>query len=481
VSRLKNVSRREFVKSGGRALLGASLAWSGFGRAASAEPDAAYDVVIVGAGIAGLAAGYFLRDKRVLILEKESRPGGRARAGRYEGLPYAMGVSYLGKPYGALKEIIEALNLNLREIPSPLHAYLAGGEIVFGEAGLARLLSEAGGAPDFERFRRAVLETARDYADIPELRMTTRMSALDDISVARWLETNKMPAPLRPVLNVFVRGLFGAGLDEISALSFIPEMAFALSADSAGAYSFDGGLAELTDALARHLGDRVRTGARVERVVKKDDIYAVSYAGADGRISMADAKFVVLAVPAPAALALAPDVLADEQKDILGRILYAASGFAALFSREPIFDRAFDLALPDGGFLSGINDATRVARRFDPSAAAKKAFVLGATIAGANAKDTSFLQLSDEDIRKKAVEGMGRIFPESASKIVGGEVMRFPQAYPVMAPGAYKRLVRLNEITDGRLLLAGDYMIYPSFEAAADSGDFAAEKIKELV
>ena len=57
---------------------------------------------------------------------------------------------------------------------------------------------------------------------------------------------------------------------------------------------------------------------------------------------------------------------------------------------------------------------------------------------------------------------------------------RFPLAYPVMAPGAYKRLIRLNEITDGRVLLAGDYMIYPSFEAAADSGDFAADKIKEL-
>jgi hypothetical protein len=49
-----------------------------------------------------------------------------------------------------------------------------------------------------------------------------------------------------------------------------------------------------------------------------------------------------------------------------------------------------------------------------------------------------------------------------------------------MVPGAYKRLVRLNGITNGRVMLAGDHLIYPSFEAAADSGDFAAEKIKEL-
>ena len=185
-------------------------------------------------------------------------------------------------------------------------------------------------------------------------------------------------------------------------------------------------------------------------------------------------------MPAPAALALAPDVLADEQKDILGRIPYAPAGFAALFSREPIFDRAYDLALPDGGLVTGVNDATRVARRFDPSAAAKKSFVLGATIAGAGCKDSAFLQLTDDDILKKVIDSLSRVLPDAAAKITGGEVTRFPLAYPVMAPGAYKRLIRLNEITDGRVLLAGDYMIYPSFEAAADSGDFAADKIKEL-
>ena len=479
MSRTRIVPRREFMKTGGRALLGASLTWNGFGRTASAEP-AAYDVVIVGAGIAGLTAGYFLGDKRALILEKEPRPGGRARAGRNAGLPFGLGVSYLGKPYGALKNIIDTFNLNLRDIPAPLHAYFAGGEISYGEEGLARRLSEVVGADEFERFRRAVLEAARDYYDIPELRMTTRLTALDNISAARWLETNKLPAPIRPALNVFTRGLFGAALDEISALSFIPEMAFALSADSAGAYTFDGGLVELTDALARHLGDRVRTGARVERVVKRGDVFSVSYAGADGGVSTVEANFVVLAVPAPAALALAPDALTAEQKDLLGRIPYAASAFTALFSKEAIFDRAYDLALPDGGLATGVNDATRAVRRYEPSAAAKKPFVLGATIAGAGAKDTAFLRLSDEDIRKKVLEEVGRVIPGAAAKITGCEVTRFPLAYPVMAPGAYKRLLRLNELNSDRLLLAGDFMIYPSFEAAADSGDFAAEKIKEL-
>ncbi len=45
-----------------------------------------------------------------------------------------------------------------------------------------------------------------------------------------------------------------------------------------------------------------------------------------------------------------------------------------------------------------------------------------------------------------------------------------------MTLGPYKRLTRLHEITQDRLLMAGDYMIYPFFEAAAVSGVLAAEK-----
>ncbi len=41
------------------------------------EAVASVDVVIVGAGIAGLTAAWQLRDRAILVLESESRPGGR--------------------------------------------------------------------------------------------------------------------------------------------------------------------------------------------------------------------------------------------------------------------------------------------------------------------------------------------------------------------------------------------------------------------
>ena len=39
----------------------------------------------------------------------------------------------------------------------------------------------------------------------------------------------------------------------------------------------------------------------------------------------------------------------------------------------------------------------------------------------------------------------------------------------------------INKLNTGSLILAGDYMIYPTFEAAADSGEIAAERVMEYL
>ncbi len=48
-----------------------------------------------------------------------------------------------------------------------------------------------------------------------------------------------------------------------------------------------------------------------------------------------------------------------------------------------------------------------------------------------------------------------------------------------MRKGVYRRLTRLHDITRAPLTLAGDYMVYPTLEAAADSGVMAAEHTME--
>ena len=53
-----------------------------------------YDVIIMGAGLAGLTAGFLLKDHNILILEKEERPGGRVLTRSQHGAPYDLGAVF---------------------------------------------------------------------------------------------------------------------------------------------------------------------------------------------------------------------------------------------------------------------------------------------------------------------------------------------------------------------------------------------------
>ena len=89
--------------------------------------------------------------------------------------------------------------------------------------------------------------------------------------------------------------------------------------------------------------------------------------------------------------------------------------------------------------------------------------------------------MSDEEILKRVYADLEKVLPGAAEKVEGHKIFRFEHGYPVMTLGAYKRLTRLHDITNGPVVLAGDYTIYPTLEAAADSGVLAAEKIDDFM
>src|SRR5215468_5909630 len=60
------------------------------------RPDATQkaDIVIIGGGVAGLSAAYFLKGKDWLLLEKEDHFGGNAYQEDFAGQPFATGSAY---------------------------------------------------------------------------------------------------------------------------------------------------------------------------------------------------------------------------------------------------------------------------------------------------------------------------------------------------------------------------------------------------
>ncbi len=79
------------------------------------------DVAIIGGGVAGLSAAYFLRGKAWLLLEKEDHFGGNAYQEEYEGQVFATGAAYGYRDDDGDKLAKEiGLNLPLVAMPDPL-------------------------------------------------------------------------------------------------------------------------------------------------------------------------------------------------------------------------------------------------------------------------------------------------------------------------------------------------------------------------
>ncbi len=488
-------SRREFLQ-GLAGITGAVLGGLSFETAAAFNSaPGTCEVAIIGGGIAGLTAAYLLRQRDVQILEQNAQIGGRTLSGEYQGWVYAKGTEYLGLPEGTLKQLIQELKLKMREIPAPMDATYSDGKFYYGDEGLALLSIKKSSLGDYNRFMAQMQQVMEDYADVPDFDLKSDLARLDRLTVRQWFDELEAPRFFYERYNVAARGLFGANLDEISALSFIPEIAFDYMDDepiqrvadlenlptrgreSTGAYTLTTGITEITAALAGRLANRIQRSATVTAVTRKGDRYQIAYTDKTGKARLLLSNQVVLAVPAPIVLKIAPTLLSAEPLKLLKQIPYAPYLTVALFSEEPIFNQAFDLAVPDGGFFTDIYDSTWVQRLSDPARAKKPGYVMGIYVAPQQYKDSKLVTMTDAAILQTIYAQLEGIFPKAAARITGHDIQRFQHAYPVMTPGAYQRLTRLHATIKGDVALAGDYMIYPTFEAAVESGALAAEQL----
>ena len=215
------------------------------------------------------------------------------------------------------------------------------------------------------------------------------------------------------------------------------------------------------------------------RIVPREGIFEIAYVDKSGIEHVVEAGAVILAVPPPVSLKIGDLVLGQEQKDILKNIVYSSYATVTLFSSVPVFDQAFNLSVGKEFPFSDLYDSSWVRKAHNPESNNVRERALCAHVPEPSAETGSLDKMSDEDLLASVMNGVERIFPKSLRNIVGHDIQRFNLAFPIMAPGNYERISKLNDLNQGRCLLAGDYMIYPTIEAAAESGFLAAMRMDE--
>ena len=89
-----------------------------------------YEAVIVGGGIAGLTAGWTLRDRKILVLEATDRVGGRMRSEPRGPYWLNLGAHLFGGPGTLMDRLVGEMGLETRRIPGNRMGLVFRGRVV---------------------------------------------------------------------------------------------------------------------------------------------------------------------------------------------------------------------------------------------------------------------------------------------------------------------------------------------------------------
>ena len=300
-------------------------------RAAAPLPASAVQrkahVVVVGAGIAGLAAARaFARQgiDDIALLELEDSPGGNSRGHHMGGMACPLGAHYLPLPTAAAREVSEWLHeIGLlrqhlgRTVADERHLCHSPQERLFIDGAWSEGLlppAEPGSASagQYQRFAQAVRHAQGAQGShfvLPAHRSswTAELAALDRQSFAHWLDAQGLiDEKLRWYLDYCCRDDYGAGPQTVSAWAglhyFASRHGFSAPGDESAerepVFTWPEGNAWLVQRLAAPLGERVHSARTVLRVSEsRHGVQLLAWDERRSQLEAWNAAQVVLALP----------------------------------------------------------------------------------------------------------------------------------------------------------------------------------------
>jgi monoamine oxidase len=367
------------------------------------------DVVVIGAGFAGLAAARALVASGVeaLVLEARDRVGGRVlNAEIGDGKVVEVGGEWIGPTQDRLAALAAELEIetfpthidgeNTMELNGRVSRYTG----TIPKLNPAALLEVGLAARKLDRMTRRVrLEAPWESPDA---------ARLDGTTVGTWLDRRIRTRTARKLIEIAVRTVWGADSRELSllyALSYIGAAGgfYALLDTDGGAQQdrFVGGSQLICLRMAEALGDRVVLSTPVKRV--EHDGTGVTISAGD---VVARGRRAIVTTPPPACARIEWQPSMPMARTQLTQRMPGGSYLKCL----AIYDEPFWRA--DGLSGDGVSDAGPATTTFDNSPPDGSPGVLLGFVSGSDATSLSRLGVSER--RRAVLEGFARMYGQRA-------------------------------------------------------------------
>jgi glycine/D-amino acid oxidase-like deaminating enzyme len=442
-------------------------------------------IVIVGGGIAGLSAAWWL-DKRgfgdFVLLEMQTRAGGNARWGENEISPYPWAAHYVpvpGKKAALVRELFEELGVLRGGVWEERYLCFSPQERLYlhgrWQEGIEPLTAAtARDRQDFARFFAGVKEfRATGEFTIP-MELGSKPSPLDRLSMAQWLERERFTSPyLNWYVNYACRDDFGALATETSAWAGIHYFA-SREPEEKGPLTWPEGNGWIARRLLEKLARYVRTGAMVHHIARD---------GRRLRVSAGETAYIADCVIFAAPSFLAPYVC--EGAPPVSGFVYSPWLTANLtldrLPRERDFETAWDNVIYDSPALGYVVATHQSLATYQDRTVWTFYWALAH---GSPADNRRLLLEQDWGYWKEAIlRDLERAHPDIRQCVSRVDVLRLGHAMARPVPGflGSEERRRLNESTGNLLFANSDLSGFSIFEEAQYRGVKAAERALKRV
>jgi oxygen-dependent protoporphyrinogen oxidase len=440
--------------------------WQAWGMTTGTPPH----VVVVGGGIAGLAAAFFLNDQpvRVTVLEGSPRLGGKLSASEVAGVPVDEGAEALlaRRPEGI--ELITATGLGPDLIPAGTTSSAIYSR---GEMHPLPRRQFMGVPADIDELAATGVVSAEG---IGRARREPRLAPeTGDVSVTEYIGGRLGAEVVDRLVDPLLGGVYAGRSEELSFGATLAPLAAAAArhatltqaaaslvppppADAAQAapqpvfVTLSTGLGALPEAVAKASNAKVRVNATVRELARTETGWRLTIgSAADPEYLAADA--VILAVPAAPAARLLKDTV-PEAAGQLAQIPYASMAIITLAYREQDFPRqqrsGYLVPAVDGKAVKAVTFSTV---KWPHLAAREPVHIVRCSVGRIG--ETALLQRDDEDLAGLAAAELAEATGITA-RGVARRVTRWGGALPQYNVGHLGRVDRIRNAVKGQPGLA---------------------------